>query len=106
MEQIVWKLDIGVVDFVDQKNNTRWLCERLAKWPEFDVAFNVFGIAFAKTSIVQALNGIVEVQPVLRTSRAFYRPRNQRQPHSSRNGFGKQGFARARFAFDQQRALQ
>src|SRR5262249_21246380 len=64
IEQVVGKLDIGFIDFVDEHYHLFVCRKRLPETAEPDITFNVRHIAIAKARIVEALHRIVDVQPV------------------------------------------
>ena len=64
IEQVVRKLDVGFINFVDEHYR---LCVRRKRLPETakpDITFDVRHITIAKARIVEALHRIVNVQPV------------------------------------------
>ena len=64
VKQIVGKLDVGLVNFVDEQHHLFVCSKRLSQTSESDIAFNVRHLAIAKTRIVEALHGIVDIQSV------------------------------------------
>ena len=64
IEQVVGKLDIGFINFVDEHDHLFVHRKRLPETAETDITFNVRHITIAKARIVEALHRIVDVQPV------------------------------------------
>ena len=64
IEQVVGKLDIGFINFVDEHHHLCVRRKRLPETAEPDIAFNVRHITIAKAGIVKALHRIVDIQPV------------------------------------------
>ena len=105
-QEVVRKLDIGLVDFVDQQNYRLVGSERLPQHALDDVVLNALDLLVAELRVTQARHRIVFIQTLLRLGGRFDMPLQQR--HAERGGhfFGEHGLAGARLALDEQRALQ
>ena len=65
-QQIVRKLDIGLVDFINQKRHGRVRFKGLPQHTFDDVVFDVFHLLVAQLRIAQAADSIVFIQTLLR----------------------------------------
>ena len=63
-QEVVRELEVGLVDLVDQEHLALVGRERLPERPELDVAADVGDVAGAEAAVVQALDGVVDVQTV------------------------------------------
>ena len=63
-QQVVGKLEVCLVDLVDQQHVTLLGRERLAERPEPDVVADVRDVTGAEATVVEPLHGVVDVQAV------------------------------------------
>ena len=80
--------------------------ERLAERTELDVAADVGDVAGAEAAVVQALHGVVDVEPVGRLRRRLDVPRQHRHAEAVGDVARQHGLAGARLALQQQRPLE
>ncbi len=106
LQQVVWKLDIGLVDLVDQQH---WRLVAGKGFPQFataDVVGDVVDACVAKLTIAQPCNRVIFIQALLRLGGRLDVPFDQ----FGTNGFGdfvrEHGFAGAGLALDQQWTAQ
>ncbi len=64
IEQIVGKLDIRLIHFVDQQHHLLVRGKTLAQCAQANIASDIRHIAIAKTRIVKTLYGVVDVEAV------------------------------------------
>ena len=104
LKQVVWKLDIGLVNFVDQKNGQLRRGERFPKLALLDVIFDVVDAFITQLAIAQTGNGVIFIQALMGLGRGFDVPFNQRRVERGCYFLRKDGFAGAGFAFNEKRA--
>ena len=80
--------------------------ECLTQRTETDVASDVAYVAVVEAGVVEASNGIVDIETVLGAGCGLDLPANQGHLEGFGHGFGQQGFARSRLAAHQQGALE
>src|SRR2546422_848778 len=105
-QKVVGKLDVGLVDLVDEEHDRRLGSERLPQHAADDVVADLAHAGVAKLGIAQAAHRVVLVQALLRLGRGFDVPFEERQPERPGHFDGEHGLAGARLAFYQQRALE
>jgi len=105
-QQVVGKLDVGLVDLVDQQRH--WLVGRegLPQHALDDVVVDVLDPVVAQLAVAQAADGVVLVQALLRLGGRLDVPLQQWQLQGAGHFLGQHGLAGARLALDQQRALE
>src|SRR5690606_32019188 len=106
VQKIVGKLDVGLVDFVDQHDRPLRRGECLPQRAEADVTFHVAYVTVAEAAVVETLNGVIDVQTVLRLRRRLHVPGEERYPQALGDGAGQKRLPRAGFAPDQQGTSQ
>src|SRR5437762_7469297 len=71
-----------------------------------DVAADVFHVSVAEARVVEALDGVVDVEAVLGAGRGLHRPVDQPQAQPGRDCLRELRLSRSRFAAHQERPLQ
>ena len=105
-QQVVGKLDVRLVDFVDEQRHRLLGRERLPQHALHDVVVDHLRTRIAQLAVAQAVYRVVFVQPLLGLGGGFDVPLQEWQAQRLGGLFGQHGFAGARFALDQQGALQ
>ena len=103
LQQVVRKLDVRLVDLVDQQNGKLLRRESLPKLALFDVVRDVVDTLIAKLAVAKPRHGIVLVQTLLRLRGRLDVPFDQGRADGARNFVRQHGLPGSRFAFDQQR---
>ena len=106
LQQVVGKLDIGLVDLVDQQDGELLGGEGFPQLALLDVVRNVVDALVAQLAIAQAGHGVIFIQALLRLGGRFHVPFDQRRIERFRNLMRQHGLAGARLALDEQRAAQ
>ena len=106
LQKVVRKLDVRLVDLINQKDHLAPGLERLPKLALADVIGDVMHPFVAKLAVAQAADGIVFVKPLLRLGGGFHMPFHDRQPQRARDLPRKLRLAGAGFALDQKRTFQ
>ncbi len=101
-QQVVGKLDVGLVDFVDEQHRLHVRLEGLPQAALHDVVADVAHFCFAELRIAQARDGVVFVQTVLRLAGGLDVPLVQRPLQRAGDFRRELGLARAGLAFDEQ----
>ena len=63
-QQIIGKLEVRLVDLIDEKHDLILGTKRFAQFPQFDVLPDIGNILVVKARIIQPLHGIVDIQSV------------------------------------------
>ena len=105
-QQVVRKLDVGLVDFVDQYHRLQLELECLPEPALDDVITDVVDPDIAELRISQPRDCVVLIQSLLRLAGGFDVPLQQRPVQRECDLLRQLGFAGARLALDQQRTLQ
>ena len=109
-QQVVGKLDVGLVNLVDQQCHLRVGGEGLPEHAFEDVVVDVLHalatLDIGQLRIAQAADGVVFVQALLGLGGRFDVPLQQRHVQRLRHFLGQHGLAGAGFALDQEWALQ
>src|SRR5690606_27439857 len=66
LQQVVWKLDIGLVDLIDQQHHLATGGERIPQLPALDVVVDVVETRIAKLAVAQPRHGIIFIKTLLR----------------------------------------
>jgi cytochrome c553 len=105
-QQVVRKLDVGLVDLVDQQRHRLVGGEGLPQRAAHDVVVDVLDALVAELAVAQPAHCVVLVQALLRLGGALDVPLQQR--HADRVGhfLGQHRLAGARFTLHEQRPLQ
>ena len=106
LQQVVREFDIRLVNLVDQQHGQFGRGERLPQLAFFDIVADFMHPRIAKLAVAQARHRVIFVKPLVRLGGRFDVPLDQRRTHCRCNFLRQHGFARAGFAFDQQRAAQ
>ena len=106
LKQIVWKLDIGLVDFVDQQNGQLRAFKCFPKLSLLNVVANVVDAFIAQLAVAQAGNGIIFIQALMRFGRGLNVPGDQRGIERLGYFFCQHGFTSARFTLHEKGASQ
>ncbi len=105
-QQIVRKLDVGLVDFVDQQHRPLFGREGIPELAALDVVADVVDPFVTQLRITQAADGVIFVQTLLRLGRRFDVPFDQFGVERLCDLVGQDGLARAGLSFDQQRTFK
>ncbi|KIT74387.1 hypothetical protein QP62_00035, partial [Staphylococcus aureus] len=102
LEQVVRKLDIGLVDLVDQQHRQFGRSERLPQLALADIVGDLVDARIAELAVAQAGDRVIFVQALLRLGGRLDVPLDQRGVHRLGDLIGEHGLARTRFALDEQ----
>jgi hypothetical protein len=80
MMTMVGELDVCLVDLVDQEDVTIPGAEDASQRPVFDVAPDVGDVAVAEAGVVEALDGVVDVESLGSLRGRLHVPRLHRHP--------------------------
>jgi hypothetical protein len=105
-QQVVRKLDVGLVDLVDQHDGGRPARERVPQHAALDVVADVRDAAVAELRVAQSRHRVVFVESLLRLRRRLDVPGIERPRQRSRDFLGQQRLAGTRLALDEQRPRQ
>ena len=105
-QQVVWKLDVRLVDFVNQQGDRLVCREGLPQHALEDVVMDVLDLLVAQLRVAQARHRVVFIQPLLGLGGGLDVPLQQGKIQGACHFLGQHGFARTGLAFDQQRPLQ
>src|SRR6266704_1066382 len=105
-QQVVRKLDVGLVDLVDEEHDRRLGGEGLPQHSAHYVVADLVHARVAELGVAQAAHRVVLVQALLRLGGGLDVPFEQRQPERLRHFHREHGLAGPGLAFYQQRALQ
>ena len=106
LQKVVWKLDIGLVDLVDQQHHAGRGVERLPEFALLDIVAHLMHPRLAQLAVAQAADGVIFVKTLLCFGCGFYVPLNQGHIQGCRHLTRKLGLSGARLALHQERALQ
>ncbi len=76
-QKVVGKLQIRLVDFIYQKHHLLVTVKSFPQLAQFDIAGNIVHTRFSKLPVVEPLDGIVYIEPLLRFGSGFDIPYNQ-----------------------------
>jgi hypothetical protein len=105
-QKIVRKLDVRLVDLVDEDDLPLLGRERLPERSILDVAPDVGDVTVAEAAVVQTLHGVVDVETVDRLARRLDVPLDERHPETLGDVPCEHRLPRAGLALDQERALK
>src|SRR6266705_1992650 len=105
-QEVVRKLDVGLVDLVDEEHDRRLGGERLPQHSAHYVVADLVHARVAELGVAQAAHRVVLVQALLRLGGGLDVPFEQRQRERLRHFHREHGLAGPGLAFYQQRALQ
>ena len=100
------KLDVGLVDLVDQQHGLLVGGERLPQLAALDVVADVLEARIAELAVAQPRHGVVFVEALLRLGGRLDVPFDQVEPERGGDLAGEFGLAGAGLALDQQRAFE
>ena len=106
LQQVVGKLDVGLVDLVDQQHRALVGDEGVPQFAALDVVADVLHAGVAELAVAQARHRVVFVQALLRLGGGLDVPFDQRRPDALGDLQRQHGLAGAGLALDQQRPLQ
>ena len=106
LQQVVGKLDVGLVDLVDQQHRTLVGDERIPQFAALDVVADVGDALVAELAVAQARDGVVFVEALQRLGGGLDVPLDQRGRQRLGDFERQHGLAGAGLALDQQRPLQ
>jgi hypothetical protein len=102
VEEVVRELDVGLVDLVDQQDHALLGVEGLAHRSELDVRTDVVDVLVSEPGVVETLDRVVDVEPVLSAGRAPDVPPKKGHPEGLGHRIGQQGLAGAGLPADQE----
>ena len=105
-QQVVGELQIRLVDLVNEQDHLLLRGERLPQLPQPDVLGDVVHPLAPELAVVQALNHVVHIQPVLGLGGGLDVPDNQFLAQGLGDGLGQHGLAGARLPLDEQGLLE
>ncbi len=105
-QQIVGELQIRLVNLVDQEHHLLLAVKSLPQLAQLDVMGDVIHALLAELPVIETLDGVIHVQPLLGLGGGLDVPYDQPLPKSLRHGLRQHGLARARLPLDQKRLLQ
>jgi hypothetical protein len=105
-QQIVRKLDVRLVDFVDQDDRSLVALERLPQHAALDVVGDVADAAVTELRVAKSRHRVVFVETLLRLRCRFDVPLRKRPAERRGDRLREQRLAGARLAFDEQRPLE
>jgi hypothetical protein len=105
-QQVVWKLDVGLVYLVDQQHSLLLRRKRLPELATDDVIADVVDLRVAELRVAQTRNRVVLIQPVLRLRRRLDVPAKQRLVECAGDFFRQLRLAGAGLALHEQRSRE
>ena len=105
-QQVIGKLDVRFIDFIDQQGHWLFSGECLPQNAFDDVVVDVFDPLIAQLAVAQTADRVIFIQALLGFGGGLDVPLQQLHAQSFGHFFGQHGFARARLALDQQGAFQ
>src|SRR5262249_25696087 len=106
LQQVIGKLDVGLVDLIDQQHGALAHGERLPQLALADVVADVGDARVTKLAIAQAAYRVVFVKALQRLGRRFDVPLNERGLDCLGDLDGKHRLAGAGLALDEQGSLE
>jgi len=106
LQQVVGKLDVGLVDLVDQQHHLGGCGKGLPQLAAPDVIGHVVHPRIAQLAVAQPADGVILIKALLRLGGAFHMPFQDRQAEGRRHLPRKFRLSGAGFPLDQQRTLQ
>ncbi len=106
LQQIVRKLDVRLVDLIDQQDHAALGLKRLPQLALLDVVADIIDFFVTQLAISKAADGIVFIKALLRLGGGFDVPFDHRQAKCGTHLSGKFCLAGARLTFDQQGPLK
>ena len=105
-QQIVGELDVGLVDFVDQKHRALVVGEGFPQLAALDVVRDIRDPGIAELAVAQPRHRVVFVEALLRLGGGLDVPGQKRRAERFCDFLGQHGLAGTGLALDQQRALE
>ena len=105
-QQVVWELQIGLVDLVDEQDHLLVGGEGLAQLAQLHIFFDVVHALAAELAVIEPLHHVIDVETVLGLGGGLDVPDQQLFIQGGGDGLGQHGLARARLALDEQGLLQ
>ncbi len=102
LQQIVGKLDIGLIDLVDQQDDRLLAGEGLPQFAADDVVADVMHFGFAQLAIAQPGNGVIFIETLGSLGGRFDMPLDEIEAKRAGDFAGQHCFPGARLALDQQ----
>ncbi len=106
LQEIVGKLDIGFVDFVDQQDRALGCVERLPQLALADIVLHVVNAVIAQLAVAQARHGVILVKALAGLGGGLDMPFEKRRAGGGGDLAGELGLAGARLPLHQERPLQ
>ena len=102
-QQIIWELDVCLIDLVNQQYDGLVRSKSLPEDPLNDVVFDVFNAfaTIAELTVPKTADGVVLVEALLRFGGRFDVPLQQRHAQRLGNFLCQHGLAGPRLTFDQ-----
>src|SRR5436309_3784328 len=105
VQQVVGKLQIGLIDLVYEQHDLLLGGERFSQLSQSDVLLDVGYVPVMESRIVQALDGVIDIEPFAGFGSRFDVPRDQPQTDVFRDDAREPRFASPRLSFQQERPL-
>ena len=105
-QQIVGELQIRLVDLVNEKHYLLFAVKGLSQFAQFDVMGNVVHTFLAELPVIETLNGVIHIQPLLGFGGGLDIPNDQPLTQGFGHGLRQHGLARAWLSLDQKRLFQ
>ncbi|OPZ11872.1 MAG: hypothetical protein BWZ07_01716 [Alphaproteobacteria bacterium ADurb.BinA280] len=106
LQQIIRKLDVGLVDFIDQQHHPLCVVKRFPQLAAPNVMPHIVNTRITQLRIAQSTHRVVFVQALLRLGGRLHVPGQQGRAKRVGHFLREHGLARPRFSLDQQRPLQ
>ena len=106
LQQVVGKLDVGLVDLVDQQHRPLVGNEGVPQFAALDVVADVLDALVAELAVAQARDRVIFVQALQRLGGRLDVPLDQRRAERLGDLDREHGLAGAGLAFDEQRAFE
>ena len=106
LQQVIRKLDIRLVDLVDQQHDTLVGRKGFPQLAALDVSADIVNLFVPQLAVAQPAHGVVFVETLLRAGGGFHVPFDDRHPQGRGHLAGQFRLAGARLALDQQGPLQ
>ena len=99
-QQVVGKFQVRLVYLVDEEDHLLVVGEGLPQLAQLDILLNVVHPLAAELAVVETLDHVVDVEPVLGLGGGFDVPDDELLPQRLGDGLRQHGLARARLPLD------
>jgi hypothetical protein len=106
LQQVVGKLDVCLVDLVNQHQRPLLALEGAPQRSLFDIVADVLHPLVAELGIAQPRYGVIFVKPVTRLGRGLDVPFKERHAERGRHLLRQHGLSGPRLSLDQKRSFQ